>query len=210
MNTLDALNWRYATKKFDPSKKLNEEQLNLITESLRLSPSSYGLQPWKFVLVNNPEIRTKLREAAWNQPQITDASHLIILSVRTDIDEAFVDTYMRSIAKTRAVPVESLSGFADMIKGSLKGRTPEEIKNWGTHQVYLALGVALSTAAANGIDACPIEGFNSVQFDTILDLKSKKIESKVLLALGFRDESDESIHYTKSRFDTNEVVEDIR
>ncbi|MBU3668340.1 MAG: NAD(P)H-dependent oxidoreductase [Candidatus Taylorbacteria bacterium] len=204
-----ALEWRYATKQFDSTKKLTEEQLNTILESMRLSASSYGLQPWKFVIVQNPEVREKLKAASWNQPQVTDASHFVVLCVRTDVNEAYVDAYMKKISETRSVPVEQLSGYADMIKGTLGRRTAEQILEWSTHQVYIALGTALLAAAETNIDACPMEGFESSTFDTILDLPAKNLSSRVCIALGFRAESDEMAKAPKVRFDSSDVVIEI-
>ena len=205
MSTLDAMNWRYATKKFDTEKKLTDEQFAIITEAMRLAPSSFGLQPWKFVVIKDPAVRAKLREAGYGQAQITDSSHFIVLCVRTDVDNAFVDHYMQSIAETRGMPVEALSGFADAIKGSMANKTPEEVVAWSSKQVYIALGVALLAAAENEIDAAPMEGFVNAQFDEILGLKAQNLESRVMLSLGFRSDEDETAHYKKARFGADEV-----
>lgn len=204
-----SLEWRYATKQFDSTKKLTQEQLHSILESMRLSASSYGLQPWKFVVVKNPEIREKLKASAWNQSQVTDASDFVVLCVRTDVDEAYVDAYMKKISEIRSVPVEQLSGFADMIKGTIRGRTPEQVLEWSTRQVYIALGTALLAAAETNIDACPMEGFDSSAFDTILDLPAKNLSSRVCIALGFRAESDAMAGISKVRFDSSDVVVEI-
>ena len=203
--TTQALNWRYATKAFDTEKKLTDEQLSLITEALRLSASSFGLQPWKFVVVTNPEVRKQLREAAWNQPQITDASHLIVLSVRTDVDASFVDKFVQSVADTRGMPVDALKEYSDMMKGSVASRTPEAVKEWSSRQVYIPLGTALLAAAENQIDACPMEGFDNAKFDEILGLKAHNAESRVVLAVGFRSPEDKTAEYKKVRFPESEV-----
>jgi nitroreductase/dihydropteridine reductase len=205
MNTLDAMNWRYATKKFDTSNKLTDKQFEIISEAMRLAPSSYGLQPWKFVVVKDPAVREKLRAVAYDQPQVTDASHFIVLCVRTDVDAAFVDHFIQSVAATRNMPIEALSGYADLIKGAMGHMTPEQIVEWSSKQVYLALGVALLAAAENEIDTAPMEGFDKAAFDEILGLKEHKLESRVMLSLGFRDNADETMHYKKARFDADEV-----
>ena len=208
-NIIEALNWRYAVKTFDASKQLTDAQLSILTESLRLSASSYGLQPWKFIVVSNPEIRKKLRESAWNQPQITDASHLIVLAVK-NIDAAAVDAYMESVAKTRGVTMESLKGYGDMIKGSFTGKSPETLKEWAARQVYIALGTLLMVAAHEEIDACPMEGFDAKKFDEILGLDKLGLKSKVLAAVGYRSAEDKSLALPKSRFSKEEVVIEIK
>ncbi len=209
-NTTEALMWRYATKKFDPSKKLSTEQLDTILEALRLSASSYGLQPWKFIVVTNPEIRAKLRAAAWNQAQITDASQLIVLAVQKNVDAAYVDRFVATVAKVKNVPVDALKGYADMMKGSASSRTPEGVKEWSSRQVYIALGTALTAAAVSGIDACPMEGFDTKQFDDILGLEKLGLESRVLLPVGFRAADDESAQSPKVRFSKGEVVIEVK
>lgn len=208
-NINEALEWRYATKQFDSTKKLSEEQVQSITEAMRLAPTSYGLQSWKAIIVTNPEIRTQLRAAAWDQSQVTDASHFIVLAVRKDINEAFVDEYMQHIAKVRQVGVETLEGFAGMIKGSFQGKSPEQLRDWATHQAYIALGFGLETAALNKIDACPMEGFDRKQFDEILGLEKMGLESKVALAIGHRSSDDDAASWTKVRFAPEDLFVNI-
>lgn len=209
-NIIEALQWRYATKVFDTNKKLSEEQKSVLLESLRMSASSYGLQPWKFVVVTNPEVRMKLKEAAWGQPQITDSSELIVLCVKKNIDSALVDTWMQSIAKQRGVEVETLKGYADMINGSLAGRTPEAAKEWASRQVYIALGTLLTAAAVLEIDACPMEGFDNKKFDEILGLDAMGVESRVLAAVGFRSPEDKMANLPKARFPKEDVVVEVK
>lgn len=205
-NIINSLNWRYATKKFDATKKLSTEQLDTILEAMRLSASSFGLQPWKFVIVSNPETRATLRGAAWDQSQITDASTLIVLAARTDVDATFADAYIKSVADTRGMDVAALSGYANMIKGSIASRSPEAVKEWTAKQVYIALGTALTTAAQLEVDACPMEGFDNAKFDEILGLKEKNLTSCVCLTLGFRASDDETASYKKVRYAKEEVV----
>lgn len=209
-NIIEALQWRYATKVFDTNKKLSEEQKSVLLESLRMSASSYGLQPWKFVVVTNPEVRMKLKEAAWGQPQITDSSELIVLCVKKNVDSALVDTWMQSIAKQRGVEVETLKGYADMINGSLAGRTPEAAKEWASRQVYIALGTLLTAAAVLEIDACPMEGFDNKKFDEILGLDAMGVESRVLAAVGFRSPEDKMANLPKARFPKEDVVVEVK
>jgi len=187
---ISALNWRYATKKFDAAKKLNSVQLDMLQEALRLAPSSFGLPVWKAVIVENPDVRTALRSAGYGQPQITDASHLLVLAVKKNINDALVDEFIALTAKTRGVSLDSLRDYSTMIKGSIKGKSSEELRDWAARQAYIALGVLLLAAAANGIDAGPMEGFDPKQFDEILELDKFGLESKVIVALGFRSADD--------------------
>ena len=198
-NTINALLWRYATKKYQAGKKLTAEQLDGILEAVRLAPSSYGLQPFKVLVVSKPEIRQKLREAAYGQAQITDASQLLVFAVEKDLGDKQVDDYMEEISKTRGVPVSALKDFESMIKGTVNSLTKEQRQIWAAKQAYLALGVLLTAAAVEKIDATPMEGFNSVEFDKILNLEELGLKSVVIAALGFRDEKDDYLKMTKVR-----------
>jgi len=205
-NITEALEWRYATKKFDTNKKLTDEILNQILEAGRLSPSSLGLQPWKFILVENVELRAKLREAGYNQPQITDASHLVVLTYKNSLNEAYIDSYLKYTADLRGITTDDLKGYKDMIMGSITNRTPEELKVWNSRQVYIPLGVMLTASALLEVDACPMEGFDTNKFDETLGLKEMGYSSTAILALGYRAEGDDTAHYKKSRFGMEEVV----
>lgn len=202
---IKALNWRYAVKKFDETKLIDNDTIDSLLETLRLSPSSYGLQPWKFIVVKNKEIREKLKGAAYGQGQITDASHLLVLAVRKDINEAYVDSYISSIASTRGIEVEKLEGLSKMIKGSISGMSQNDLLSWSTHQVYLALGVLIASCAIEGIDACPMEGFDRNEFDKILDLPNQNLESRAVVAIGFRSKDDGESHAPKVRFSKEEI-----
>ncbi len=208
-NIIDSLKWRYAVQVFDQEKKLTEAQLDTVLEGARLSPSSYGLQPWKFIVVNNTKIRSKLREAGYGQAKISEASHLVVIAVPRVLDDSTVDEYIQSVADIRGVSIESLDGFSHALKGSVNGRTPQERVEWATRQAYIALGILLATAASERIDAGPMEGFDPKKFDEILELKKIGLESKVIVALGFRSESDVMAHTPKVRFPKEKVVIEI-
>lgn len=208
-NIIEALNWRYATKKFDSEKKINKEDLKNMLEALRLSPSSYGLQPWKFILVNNIDVREKIRVAAYDQSQITDASQIIIFANKKNIDDNLADEYLQFVSKEKNVDISHLQGFGGMIKGSFKGRTNEELKSWATSQLYLALGTLLTSCAVSGIDACPMEGFDRSKVDEILGLSALGLESKVIVAMGYRSPDDTSALSKKIRFPKEEVFIEI-
>ena len=205
-NVIEAMKWRYATQKFDTTKKLTEEQIDELLQAIILSPSSFGLQPWKFILVTNPEVRKKLREVGYNQLKITEASHLIVFTVEKNIDEKLADKFIESISKIRGVNIADLKGYADMIKGSIASRTPEQNVEWATRQVYIALGVLITSAAIQGIDVGPMEGFDPKKFDEILGLEKMGLESKVIAAVGFRASDDPSASYKKVRYSQDEIV----
>lgn len=203
---IDHLNWRYATKVFDTEKKVSATDLDTVLESMRLSASSFGLQPWKFVVVSNKELRKKLRGVAWDQPQVTDASELIVLTVRTDVNDALVDAYIADISKTRGVAIPGLKGYEDMMKNSINSKSPEAREAWASRQVYIPLGTALVTAASLGIDAGPMEGFDNAQVDAILGLDKLGLKSLAFLALGYRSQADKTAQYKKVRFAKEDVV----
>jgi len=204
----DELNWRYATQKFDSSKKISKQEFAELLEVLRYSPSSFGLQPWKFVIVQDPILRKKLRLHAWDQPQITDADTLIVFCVLKTMDENHIKNYVDRIAKIRGLTKESLSRYEQNMVSSLKGRSPEAISQWMKSQVYIALGIFLSECAHRKIDTCPIEGFDPKKFDEILELPKEGLESVVLCAIGYRAPDDKYAQLKKVRFDQNEVFID--
>ncbi len=207
---LEALNWRYATKSFDPNKKLTQEQLDFLLEAIRLAPSSFGIQPWEFIVVTNPEIRAKLKDASYGQAQVTEASHLIVFAIKKNIDSPFVDNFIKSVANTRGTTVDSLKGYSDGIKGAVSSRTPDGVKEWSARQVYIALGVLLLAAAEVGIDAGPMEGFDPQKFDEILSLEKLGLESKVIAVVGFRKEGDPYSLEKKVRFPKEEVILEVK
>ena len=190
MSLVDKLNWRYATKKFDPSKKLSTEQLDELLKAVQLSPSSAGLQSYKVIVVEDPEIRKQLREAAHGQSQITDASQLIIFASETKLDEAYVKHFIDFVAEKRSIERESLDGYEQMIMGNVNRLTEDQRIAWSNKQAYIALGVLLTAAAEMGIDACPMEGFSAAQFDAILGLDEKQLTTAVIATIGFRAEDD--------------------
>ena len=206
---IDALNFRYATKQFDPSKKLDEKTLNTILEAGRLSPSSYGLQPWKFVVVTDEEVRKKLKNSGFNQPQIIDASHIIVIAARDNVDESYIDEYMSLIAETKGTKSEELEGFKRMIIGSISGQTWGATFAWNTKQTYIPLGAMIETSALLGVDSCPMEGFNPVEFDEILGLLESGYRSVVLLAVGYRLNEDPASKEPKVRFPAEKIIKKI-
>ncbi|WP_339715448.1 nitroreductase family protein [uncultured Kriegella sp.] len=196
---IDSLNWRYATKKFDNSKKVSESDLEVLLEATALSASSYGLQPYEILVIKDTELRLKLQQAAWGQVQTTQASHLIVLANKESFGEELVDDYLKNVSKTRGIAPEDLTGYADFMKSKLMTLTDGEKTIWTARQAYIALGNLLSAAADMKIDTCPMEGFDSEQFNEILNLKEKGLNAAVLVAIGYRSEEDETQHYKKVR-----------
>lgn len=196
---LTTRNWRYATKKFNPEKKVSNEHLELLLEATRLSASSYGLQPYQILVVTNPEIRKQLLPFSWNQPQIEDASHLIIFVNKSDFGEELIDDYVQKLEDIRGISEEVTKPYGDFMKSKLIN-LPHDIKNnWTALQVYLALGNAIQAAAELEIDTCPIEGFEPAKYNEILNLNDKDLNAAVVLAIGYRSEEDETQHYAKVR-----------
>ncbi|MFA5132016.1 MAG: NAD(P)H-dependent oxidoreductase [Candidatus Paceibacterota bacterium] len=202
----EALMWRYATKQFDATKIVPEETIHQILEAGRLSPSSFGLQPWKFILVENKDLRLKLKEAAYNQPQVIDASHMLVLAYKNTVDEAYIDTYMQSVAEARSISVEDLAGFKGAIMGSIAGKPSDALAVWNSRQVYLPLGIMLEAAALLEVDACPMEGFDTAKFNEILGLNEIGYSSVAMMTIGYRADTDTTAGAAKSRFPLGEVV----
>lgn len=204
---LKALNWRYATKLYDPSKKISENDFNELLEVIRLAPSSFGLQPWKFIVVENKELRNKIKEKAWGQTQVTDASHLIVFCAKTDIAEDYIKEYIKDTANIRNISPETLKGFEDMMLGFRKGHTKESISEWSKRQTYIPLGMLLQAAALKKIDATPMEGFSPEEVNEILNLKKEGLTSVALCALGYRSNDDKTVHYKKVRHNHSKAID---
>lgn len=202
-NFIEALKWRAATKSFNREKKLSHEQLQYLLEAFRLTASSYGLQLWKCVVVENSETRARLRAHAWGQPQITDASHLLVLCRQTNINESNVDTFVNFVASENNMPAENLKGYADMMKGSINSKSSEDVGHWTGKQVYIALGNLMAACAVAGIDSCPMEGFIPQKFNEELGLDAHNLSAQVLLPVGFRTEGTET---KKIRYPLESVV----
>ncbi|HSM81611.1 MAG TPA: NAD(P)H-dependent oxidoreductase [Nodosilinea sp.] len=201
------LNWRYATKQFDPTRKLADHVWAALEQSLVLSPSSFGLQPWKFFVVRNAELRQQLRGHAWGQAQVTDASHLVVLAIKKDVGAEEVDQFVGRMAAVRQVPAETLANYGGMVKGFLaQPPYPITMDGWATRQVYIALGFLMHAAAMLGVDTCPIEGFDPAKFNELLQLPEQGYSAVVLCAVGYRDAADKYADLPKVRYPTETVV----
>lgn len=203
---LNDLQWRYATKQFDPTQKVSENNFQELLEALRLSASSFGLQPWKFIVVTDAKLRKELQQHAWNQPQIVDASHLLVLCARTDVDETYIKKYVETLAVHRKVPGDSLKGYQDMMLGFIAHKDRAALIGWAKLQVYLALGSLLTVCAHKRIDTCPMEGFDATAFDKILGLEKMHLTTAVLCPIGYRSADDTYALAAKVRFGIDEII----
>ncbi|MDN3672326.1 NAD(P)H-dependent oxidoreductase [Flavobacterium branchiarum] len=206
MNTfLENQNWRYATKKFDATKKITAEDINTLKEAIRLSSSSYGLQPYKVIIVESPELRAKLQPVAWGQSQIVEASHLIVFANDTNIGDVEIDNFVKNISETRQIPNESLTGYSDFMKSKIS-TLPNDVKNvWASKQTYLALGNLLNAAAELKIDVTPMEGFDPIAFNEILGLDALHLNASVIATVGYRHDDDATQHHKKVRKSQEEL-----
>lgn len=201
-----ALNWRYATKVFDANQQINDETFDALLQSLRLSPSSFGLQPWKFIVVENADLRQQLRAQSWNQPQVTDASHLIVLCAKEAVSTEDIEEWIKCLAITQSTPIDQLAPLQGMIQQFTSSMSPVDMQHWNTRQVYLALGQLMTSAAMLGIDTCPLEGISASAYDQILGLESSGYRTRVACALGYRSEQDKYATAPKARFAIEKVV----
>lgn len=207
MDLLSALKWRYATKKFDPTKKIPAADWKEIEESIDLTPSSYGVMPWRAVVVEDPALRAQLKPVSWNQSQVTDAAKFVVFARVEKIDEKFVDDYFALLAKVRGGKPEDFKGYRDMVVGDVvKGPRSAVAAEWAARQAYIGLGQAMLAAAAKGIDACPMEGFDPAAYDKILGLPGKGLRAVVALAFGYRAADDKYASAPKVRLPVKEVV----
>jgi len=190
MSLIEKLQKRAAIKNFDATKKLTKAQLDQLLDAVRLAPSSMGLQAYRILVVEDPEIREKLREASHGQAQLTQSSQVIIFAIEKEIDKDYGNYYLDLIAKTRGIGREHLAGFGQMVQGTIASLSEEQKINWATKQTYIALGVLLTAAAEMDIDACPMEGFDAGKFDEILGLKKLGLSAVVIAPVGYRSDED--------------------
>lgn len=205
MQLIEDLKWRYATKKYDASKKVSEEKIAQLKEAITLSASSWGLQLYKIMDIKDPAIRASLRPHSWDQTQITDASHLFVFCSHATVSDQDTDDYIALKSKTQGMSVEDLKGYGDFMKMKINEKTSEQIIPWTEKQTYIALGNALAAAAALKIDSTPIEGFEPEKYNEILGLKEKGLTASVVLAIGYRHEEDATQSQPKVRKSMEEL-----
>lgn len=204
---IDALQWRYAVKKFDSAKKIPAATWAALEESLVLAPSSFGVQPWKFIVVDNPALREKLVPASWGQSQVVDASHLVVFALKQDVGEEHIDRYMARTAEVRGTTVEAMAPFKKVIMGSFEGaRAKGFLDTWQSRQVYIALGQFMAAAALLGIDTCPMEGLEPAKYDEILGLAGTGYMTLCACPAGYRAADDKYATTPKVRFPLSEVI----
>lgn len=205
MNIHKALDWRYAVREFS-SEKLTEMQVNTLMDATRKSASSYGLQPYKLVVIESREIREKLLPHSFGQEKVLNCSHLVVFAAQKNIGHWTVDRYIQQLIRVRNVSYDSVSDYARHMKQALASKTPIEKQQWAQQQAYIALGTFLTAAATLEIDSCPMTGFDSQAYDEILGLNSKGLETVAIAALGYRNPNDKSASMKKVRFDYDEIV----
>lgn len=206
---LSALDWRYAVKRFDASKKISSNDWDVLAASLVKAPSSFGLQPWKFLVIETPEIRKQLQEVSWGQTQVTEASHFVVFTTRDHVDEKIVREYIEDMARTRGLKPEALKGLEDMIVGYAKGKDTSEIIRWTQKQAYIAMGFLLETAALIHVDAVPMEGLDPAAYDKILKLEGTGWRTVAAVGLGYRHAEDQLQFAKKVRFPTEKIIQKV-
>ena len=204
-NFIKNANWRYATKKFDATKKISEQDLATLKEAVRLSASSYGLQPYRVLIIETSELRAKLQPAAWGQSQVVDASHLFVFANITNFGETEINDYFRDLTQTRAIPMEAVQGYADFMKSKILPLPTATKDNWTAKQTYIALSNLLNVAADLEIDVTPMEGFEAAKFNEILGLEKLGLNATVVAPVGYRHTDDETQYYTKVRKSNEEL-----
>jgi nitroreductase len=207
---LAALNWRYATKVFDATKKIPADVWSAIEQTLVLTPTSFGLQPYKFLIVQTPAVREALLPQTWGQKQVVECSHYVVFLARTDMKEADIDKLINRIVAVRGVAADSLKMYRDMMMGSLvSGGRAAVAGEWAARQAYIALGNAMTAAAVLGVDGCPIEGLVPAEYDKILKLEGTGYKTVVALALGYRAASDKYATIKKVRYEASDVIQHV-
>lgn len=209
MNSIDNLKWRYAVKKFDDNKSLSEAQINTLKEAFNLTATSYGLQPIKLVVIQNKDIQQKLVEHSWGQKQVSQASHVLVICIDTNLSETDVENYFKRVQAIRNTPDNIINPFKDFLKNTISSQTEEELLVWAKNQAYLALGNLLTVCALEQIDSCPMEGFIPEKYDEVLGLDSKNLSSVLVLPVGYRAEDDFMKDQKKVRKNLSEIVLEI-
>jgi nitroreductase / dihydropteridine reductase len=207
MNFIDQLNWRYATKRMIADKAVPQEKLDNILEAIRLSATSYGLQPYNLIVVKDKEKLQQIQGLAYNQPQVGEASALIVFAIWDKISQERIDNFFNLISSERGIPAEALAGYKAMVEGSMLPMDDATAHAWMARQAYIGLGTGLAAAAIEEVDSCPMEGFSTVALDEYLGLTAKGLRSVVILPIGYRDEAnDPTSKMTKVRTPANEFV----
>ncbi len=203
---LTALNWRYATKQFDATKKLNDAQLALLKESFNLTATSYGLQPLKMIVVSSQGLKNKLVPISMDQKQVQDASHVLVFCVESKLSKEFIEAYFSNVKRLRNTPDTILDPFKNYLISEFETKDADQIKTWMIKQAYLAMGNLLTVCAMAGIDACPMEGFDPKAYNELLGLDALDLESVLVMPVGFRAEEDMFASFKKVRRGSEQVI----
>lgn len=209
MSILKSLQWRYATKKFDNQKKVSSDKVALLKDAFNLTATSYGLQPLKLVVLQNKELQKELVQYSFNQEQVLDASHVLIICIENVIDEKFIIDYFERVKKLRGTPDEVLTGFRSFLIEDFSKKTQEDINLASTKQAYLALGNLLAVCASEEIDSCPMEGFEPENYTKVLELDKYDISPVLILPIGYRSEEDIFAKMSKVRKEITEIIIDL-
>ena len=209
MNIIDSLKWRYAVKKFDTNKNLSEIQIETLKEAFNLTATSYGLQPLKLIIIKNKKIQEKLLPFSWNQQQILQASHLLVICVKDNYTTKEVENYFNLVQKIRNTPDEVINPFKKFLTAEIAKKTQEELYVSNKNQAYIALGNLLTVCASQEIDSCPMEGFTPDKYDEILDLTKDNLKSVLVLPVGFRASDDYMKDLTKVRKNISDSIIEI-
>lgn len=204
---LASLNWRYATKVFDPARKISAATWSALEDALVLAPSSFGLQPWRFLVIRDTAVRAKLRPHSWDQSQVTDASHFVVFTARTEITAADIAHLIDRTAEVRGQPATALASYRQIMEGSLlnEARKPH-LHDWAARQAYIAMGQLMTSAAVLGVDTCPMEGLDPAKYDEILGVRKEGFATIAAVALGYRAEADKYAKLPKVRYPKAEVI----
>ena len=206
-NVERSLHWRYATKVFNSTRLISPEHWKVLEEAFLLCPSSYGLQPWRFAVVKNKTLRAELRKVSWNQAQVTDASHYVVLLCREKMDAEYIAKYIDRVSDVRGEERLGLARYEEMMKGALlSGDRSIENEAWAKNQVYIAMGFLLQAAAMLKIDTCPMEGLDPLAYDELLQLKGSGYRTVASIAFGYRDSTDRYQSVKKVRFPAPEII----
>jgi len=209
MELINHLNWRYATQKFDPTRKVSQAHIEKIKQAVQLSASSYGLQLYKVLIINNQGLKKQLFKHSWNQSQVIDASHLFVFCNYSQVQAMAIEEYLQYVANTRKLPLQQLEDYRKFMINSVSQKNNSEQKAWLKCQTYLALGNLLAACAELKIDACPMEGFNSDAYASILGLEEKELQAAVIAPIGYRDPNDENQRLPKVRKPMQALFEEI-
>ncbi|MFD2561057.1 NAD(P)H-dependent oxidoreductase [Aquimarina rubra] len=206
MKIIDSLQWRYATKKFDNTRILPQEKIDILTEAFNLTATSYGLQPLKLVVLQNKEVQKELTEHSWNQQQVADASHVLVFCIENTVGEEYITKYFDNVKAIRNTEEKVLKPFREQLVDSFKNKPVEEVSNWASKQAYLAMGNLLTVCAIEKIDACPMEGFMPAKYDEILGLNRLGLTSVLVLPVGYRADDDMFADFKKVRRSIEETI----